>query len=161
MEANTLTLPPGAVVRREAVLHQMVAQAISSSPSTIDLLCLGDDDAAEMLALAQLTVPGPFASRTHRLGRFLGIRQHGRLVAMAGERMRFEGYAEVSGVCTHPDFRGKGYAATLMRAVAQNMLDRGKTPFLHSYASNAAAIALYEAIGFRLRSPMHMAVIGF
>jgi predicted GNAT family acetyltransferase len=70
---------------------------------------------------------------------------------MAGERMRMPGFTEVSGVCTHPDHRGRGYAGALLRRVAQRILDRGETPFLHSYADNAGAIALYESLGFRQR----------
>ncbi|MEI9963878.1 MAG: GNAT family N-acetyltransferase [Caulobacteraceae bacterium] len=104
-----------------------------------------------MLALATLTQPGPFFARTHQLGDFIGVKQEGRLVAMAGERMRPTGFTEVSGVCTHPDWRGRGYAAGLMRLVAARILARGETPFLHVYASNTGAIALYEALGFRLR----------
>ncbi|MGK2912368.1 MAG: GNAT family N-acetyltransferase [Sphingobium sp.] len=161
VEAGPLVFPADAKLRREAVLHQMIAPNITPSTITQDIVVLDESDSPAMLALAQLTVPGPFASRTHRLGRFLGVKDGGKLVAMAGERMRFGGYAEVSGVCTHPDYRGRGYAAALMRAVAQNMLRQGETPFLHSYASNLAAIALYESLGFRLRSPINMAVIGF
>jgi len=67
---------------------------------------------------------------------------------MAGERMKPDGYTEVSGVCTHPDHRGRGYARALMRHVAQRILDRGEQPFLHAYASNRGAIALYESLGF-------------
>uniref|UniRef100_UPI0013D05BE5 GNAT family N-acetyltransferase n=1 Tax=Acinetobacter baumannii TaxID=470 RepID=UPI0013D05BE5 len=75
---------------------------------------LGDAGAAQMLALATLTEPGPFFARPHRLGRFIGVRHEGRLIAMAGERMRTPGFTEVSGVCTHPDFRGAGLAGKLM-----------------------------------------------
>ena len=89
-----------------------------------------------MLALATLTRPGPFFARTHQLGAFIGVKQDGRLVAMAGERMQPTGFTEVSGVCTHPDPRGRGYAGGLMRQVAARILARGETPFLHAYADN-------------------------
>jgi predicted GNAT family acetyltransferase len=75
---------------------------------------------------------------------------------MAGERMKLPGYTEVSGVCTHPDHRGRGYAAALIRIVAARILARGETPFLHAYASNTAAIGLYETLGFRLRTLVTM-----
>src|SRR3546814_1013814 len=90
-----------------------------------------------MRALALMTRPGPVLPLTHRLGRFIGIREQGRLIAMAGERMRMPGFAEVSGVCTHPDHRGRGHAKRLMRIVAKAMLERGETPFLHAYAAHA------------------------
>jgi hypothetical protein len=75
---------------------------------------------------------------------------------MAGERMKPDGFTEVSGVCTHPDHRGRGYAGALMRLVARRILDRGETPFLHAYASNTGAIALYETLGFTLRREVLM-----
>jgi predicted GNAT family acetyltransferase len=68
--------------------------------------------------------------------------------------MKPEGFTEVSGVCTHPGFRGRGYAASLSQAVAARILDRGETPFLHAYAANTAAIALYESLGFEVRCPV-------
>ena len=112
-----------------------------------------------MLALATLTQPGPFFARTHRLGGFIGVKQDGVLVAMAGERMKVEGFTEVSGVCTQPDHRGNGYAGGLMQLVAQAILARGETPFLHVYADNAGAIALYQTLGFRFRAALTMTVL--
>lgn len=152
--------PPGLNVTRTAILVQMVAAAITpSAKAAPDWSLLTEADAPAMRTLALLTKPGPSHPLTHRLGRFVGVRDNGRLVAMAGERMRLPGFAEVSGVCTHPDFRGRGHAGALMRIVAQAMLDRGETPFLHAYASNTGAIALYETLGFRVRAEMHMMVI--
>lgn len=120
---------------------------------------LGEADAAAMLALATLTRPGPFFARTHRLGRFLGVRRGGRLVAMAGERLRPPGYTEVSGVCTHPDHRGHGHAARLMRAVADAILMRGETPFLTCYADQLATIALYGRLGFATRATIQATIL--
>ncbi|MGW8780623.1 GNAT family N-acetyltransferase [Streptomyces sp. NPDC055796] len=120
---------------------------------------LGSADVAEMLALIALTKPGPFLPRTVELGTYLGIRHHGRLVAMAGERLRPPGWTEISAVCTHPGHRGRGLATRLVRAVAAGIRERGETPFLHTAASNTAAIRLYESIGFTLRRrPSFMAV---
>ena len=154
------TPPPGVTVARTAMLAQMVAPSIS--PATApppDWVLLDESDAAEMLKLALLTKPGPFRSHTHRLGRFIGVRAEGRLIAMAGERMRLPGFTEVSGVCTHPDWRGRGLAGALMRIVAQAMLDRGETPFLHAYASHDRTIALYRSLGFEVRAELPMMVV--
>jgi predicted GNAT family acetyltransferase len=125
-----------------------------------EILKLEDADAPEMLALAKLTEPGPFLARTHHhMGRFIGIRIDGRLAAMAGERFRFPGYTEVSGVCTHPDFRGRGLARRLSATVAAGIEARGERPFLHAWKSNRAAISLYESLGFELRSEVNVAVL--
>ena len=137
----------------------MVAPAITPASPAFDIVPLSEADAPDMLALATLTEPGPFRSRTHALGDFVGVKIDGRLVAMAGERMKPTGFTEVSGVCTHPDFRGRGYAGGLMRAVAERIIARGETPFLHVYPHNEGAIALYEALGFRLRRAVTMAVL--
>jgi predicted GNAT family acetyltransferase len=112
-----------------------------------------------MFALANLTRPGPFCERTHRLGDFVGVKVDGQLVAMAGERLRLPGFTEVSGVCTHPDHRGHGYAAALMSVVAGRIQGWGETPFLHVYAHNTGAIRLYEALGYRVRRVMKMTVL--
>jgi predicted GNAT family acetyltransferase len=155
-----LPIPNDTTVLRTGLLHQMVAEHVMPPTQSIDFVPLGDADAAEMLALAQLTKPGPFTTLTHRLGSFIGVRRDGQLVAMAGERMKIDGFTEVSGVCTLPDHRGKGYAGTLMRIVAQDILARGERPFLHTYADNSTAIGLYESLGFRLRTPLDMVVLG-
>jgi len=160
VEAQDAPPPPGTVVMQHAILNQMIATAITPGDTRFEIVPLGDGDAAEMLALATLTEPGPFFRRTHQLGDFIGVKQGGKLVAMAGERMKPQGFTEVSGVCTHPEHRGRGYAGGLMRIVAQRILARGETPFLHVYAHNAGAIALYQALGFRRRATMHMTVLG-
>ena len=80
----------------------------------------------------------------------MGVKEGGRLIAMAGERMKPQGYTEVSGVCTDPNHRGRGYAGALMRVVANRILARGETPFLHSYAHNTGAIGLYSSLGFKV-----------
>lgn len=144
-------LLPGSVLEKSGEGVQMVATARFGEQSPDGLLPLGDDDAPEMLALALLTEPGPFAARTHRLSQFWGIRDNGRLVAMAGERLQVPGFAEVSGVCTHPDARGRGHAVRLMKFVAAQIEARGETPILHSYAANTGALKLYESLGFEMR----------
>jgi predicted GNAT family acetyltransferase len=104
----------------------------------------------EILDLVERTKPGPFAKRTIEMGRYLGIRREGRLIAMAGERLRPPGWTEVSAVCTDPDFRGQGLAARLTLAVAAGILERGELPFLHAAATNTNAIRLYEGLGFEI-----------
>jgi predicted GNAT family acetyltransferase len=152
--------PPGTVMARQVLLAQMTAEALTpADPPAFEIVPLGDGDAGEMFVLARLTQPGPYNVRTHRLGAFVGVKVDGRLVAMAGERLRVPGFTEVSGVCTHPDHRGRGYAGALMRTVAGRILERGETPFLHSYAANAGAIALYEALGFRWRQHIWSAIL--
>lgn len=158
LQAPPIAIPPGLVATREAKGVQMVAPRGTSFESAgEDIAPLGDSDAPDMLALARLTEPGPFLPRTHVMGSFIGIRSGGRLAAMAGERMRFPGYTEVSGVCTHPDFRGRGFAYRLSAAVAQRIQARGDQAFLHAWKSNRAAISLYERLGFVLRGDVNVA----
>lgn len=157
-EAGALPTPRKARLLRSARLSQLVAEEIRPANSPIAFERLQEGDAAQIRALAALTKPGPFAERTHRIGNFIGIRREGKLVAMAGERMQVDGFSEVSGVCTHPDHRGHGYAGALIRGVAARILARGTLPFLHSYADNAGAIALYESIGFRFRAHIDVAI---
>lgn len=159
LQAVEARLPPGVSAARTAAGVQMVADQITPGGAVVDIEPLTEADAPAMLALARLTEPGPFFERTHQLGDFVGVKQDGRLIAMAGERMKPEGYTEVSGVCTHPDHRGRGYAGAMMRIVADRILARGETPFLHAYADNAGAIALYESLGFRLRTGVTMTVL--
>jgi predicted GNAT family acetyltransferase len=151
---------PGTRVVSSALCWQMVAEDLAEpAPVAFSIEPLTQADASDMLALATLTKPGPFFRRTHELGDFVGVKVDGRLAAMAGERLRPDGYTEVSGVCTHPDHRGKGYAARLMLHVAHKVVARGETPFLHSYADNAGAIALYQALGFRFRCEQVLTVL--
>ena len=161
LQAQPIPLPKGMQALRRAQGVQMVAgRAIAAESGAETVVALGDADAAEMLALAQLTEPGPFLVRTHTMGRFVGIRSEGVLVAMAGERMRFEGGTEVSGVCVHPDHRGRGFARRLSSVVAHAIQQRGDRPFLHAWTTNEAAIALYESLGFQIRTEVQVAVLG-
>jgi len=119
----------------------------------VTLRPLTDADVPAMLALIKLTEPGPFRPRTIELGGYVGIFHDDELVAMAGQRMRPPGHCEVSAVCTHPDARRRGYASVVTLTVARGILARGERPFLHLAASNVAALAVYEQIGFVRRGP--------
>lgn len=136
---------------------QLVDTSLRAEPAP-EAVRLGLSDVPEVLELIGLTKPGPFLPRTVELGTYLGIRHRGRLVAMAGERLRPPGWTEISAVCTHPGFRGRGLATRLVRAVAAGIRDRGDVPFLHTAAENTGAIRLYESIGFTVRHrPFFMA----
>ena len=159
VELEPVTPPPGMVVHHMAACVQMVAGQTDAREPRFAFEELTDADAAQMFALARLCEPGPFFEHTNRMGRFIGVKDGARLIAMAGERLQPEGYTEVSGVCTHPDHRGRGYAGGLMGIVAARIVERGDTPFLHSYADNDGAIALYERLGFRHRSDVVLTVL--
>ena len=116
-----------------------------------DVVELGADGVPEMLDLVARTRPGPFRPRTREMGAYLGIRENGRLVAMAGERLRPPGWTEISAVCTAPEARGRGHAARLVRALTARIEARGERPFLHVAEENTGAIALYERLGFEVR----------
>lgn len=159
LQVPEIAVPSRLRATKTALGVQMVAtRAIHAGPDG-DVIMLRDADAPEMLALAQLTQPGPFLARTHVMGTFRGIRLDGRLAAMAGERMRMPGYTELSGVCTHPDFRGRGLARRLSAIVCAGIEARGETPFLHAWKDNHPAIALYEQLGFRLRAEVNVDVL--
>jgi ribosomal protein S18 acetylase RimI-like enzyme len=151
-----------------APLLQMVADDGSTPPVRRDagpeiiipeIVELGPQDSKEMIELTALTKPGPFGSRTHELGTYLGIRLREQLVAMAGERLKVPGHTEVSAVCTHPEHTGKGYAGILMAEVMNRIRDRGETPFLHVRQDNVRAVAIYKKLGFRERKLGHFAVL--
>lgn len=151
---------PGLLTKRTAPLVQMVAEAGGMAGDLADIVLLDERHAEQMAALASATQPGPWGPKTHLYGQFYGIFDGDRLVAMAGERARpGDGWAEVSGVCTDPAYRGRRYAARLMGRVLAGLGARGDRAYLHSWAGNATAIALYEQLGFRIRREMVASVL--
>jgi len=159
LQADGIVVPQGFATVALADGVQMLAQNTFPEIDDDRIEQLGAADAADMLELATLTRPGPFTMRALALGDFWGIRVDGRLIAMAGERLKVEGMTELSGVCTHPDFRGQGLGRLMTLFAAGKISARGEQPFLHTYAANETAIGLYGNLGFRLRKPMNVAVI--
>jgi len=114
-----------------------------------EAIALRQEHARQALELATLTNPGPFGLRTLELGEYFGYFEGARLIAMAGERMAAGTLHEVSGICTHPDFQGRGLARRLTNQLVRRQLQRGETPFLHVMSANLGARSLYEKLGFR------------
>lgn len=148
---------------REGMMDQMVwteeIHLRQELPRTTALRELTDEDAPAMVALAKLTEPGPFGTRTHTLGRFFGIFEKDCLLAMAGQRLHMHGFTEVSAVCTHPEARGRSYSRVLIAQVMVEILSRGETPMLHVFSANTPAIRVYRSLGFTWRRNLHLAVL--
>ncbi|MGA7778070.1 MAG: GNAT family N-acetyltransferase [Paraburkholderia sp.] len=139
------------------MLHQMIAtHHEGGSIDDRDVIRLGSADTQDMLDLVEKTKPGPFGKRTREMGNYIGIRDQGRLIAMAGERMCIDGYVEISAVCVDDDWRGKGLAGRLMKILHREIVQRDETPFLHVFSSNRSAITLYERLGFEVRRTFHL-----
>lgn len=154
--------PAGWTLVRGGKLHQMIAsRPLLSTDADADTVVrpLTPWEAPAMVALAELTKPGPFDRRTIELGSFLGVFEAGCLVAMAGTRLHVPGATEVSAVCTHPDARGRGYARLLMSRVIEEIVRAGRLAFLHTLADNHNAIRLYESLGFTVRQSFELAVV--
>lgn len=147
---SSLPMPAGWSVAGTIPCVQMVARpALEAEDGEFETL--GADDVPEMLDLIARTQPGPFGTRTIEFGGYIGVREAGKLVAMAGERLRCGGFTEVSAVCTDEEHRGKGLASALTRTLVHRIRERGEEAFLHASASNVTAIRLYEALGFDVR----------
>jgi len=145
-------MPDGWQIKAEGCMFRMVWDGglLPEDPqfSSRQLVPGNPHDAQQAMALAQLTKPGPFGLRTIELGRYVGCFEDGHLIAMAGERAFAPPYREISGVCTHPDYQGRGLARRLMHQVIREQLQAKEIPFLHVMSSNTAAHALYLRMGF-------------
>ncbi|MBB6485750.1 GNAT family N-acetyltransferase [Rhizobium lusitanum] len=159
VETGPFDTPPGLMILSDARLVQMIAERPYQRIVDSRIVPLTEADAEDMLALAALTKPGPFTLRAQNLGAFWGMKIDGRLVAMAGQRMRQTGFTELSGLCTHPDFQGQGFGKLLFRFVAGEISARDETAYLHAYAANSSAISLYSALGFGLRAEMNFRIV--
>jgi ribosomal protein S18 acetylase RimI-like enzyme len=159
LETTTPPTPPGMTTTRTGGVTQMVLRHTPDPIRDDRIAPLGWDDAPEMLALAKATEPGPFTLKAQALGTFFGIRIGGRIAAMVGERMLQEEYAEISGVCVHPDFRGQGLARLLSVHVIHEIRARGLTPYLHAWDNNTPALRLYETIGFETRTVLQLRAV--
>jgi ribosomal protein S18 acetylase RimI-like enzyme len=114
-------------------------------------VALGTDDVPDMLSLVAATDPGPFGQRTIEFGGYIGFRASGRLVAMAGHRLSFPGFTEISAVCTLADYRRRGLGTALVQSLVHRIQARGDEPFLHVATANESAIRLYRSLGFTTR----------
>ena len=157
-QANTIVCPPGTGTSMRASVAQMLFDdceiRLENNPA---IERLSKTDASDMLALASLTNPGPFEEQTHLLGDFFGVKRDGRLIAMAGERLKQPGFTEISGVCTHPGYQRQGLGRELCKTLMARILDRKECPYLHVFTDNTGAIKLYEELGFRIRKEIHVA----
>jgi ribosomal protein S18 acetylase RimI-like enzyme len=144
---DTVEIPPQWTAPMRLPTLQMISTEPLGEPDDA-FVRLGADDVDDMLALVKATKPGPFFARTHELGVYLGLREDGELIAMAGERMQLDGYTEISAVCTGPAARKRGLGTRLVRAVAAEIEAHGDTAMLHVLADNTNAIRVYEALGF-------------
>jgi ribosomal protein S18 acetylase RimI-like enzyme len=151
-------LPDSLTVTHTFELVQMVGEHVRGADDP-DALTLGSADVPEVLELVRQTEPGPFLARTIELGRYVGFRRDGALVAMAGERLHFDGWTEISAVCTAPTHRGHGLASRLMSTLIADIQHRRERVFLHVLTDNANAIRLYEELGFRARRNRTISVL--
>jgi predicted GNAT family acetyltransferase len=155
---SDLTSVEGWTCRAQIPILQMVCEELKHC-RPVEFETLAQADVPAMRELVQLTQPGPFSTRTNEFGTFLGIKDGGKLVAMAGERMKVLGFDEISAVCTHPDYQGRGYARALVFEVARLIQERGNVPFLHVKRENLAGIKSYESIGFKTREELGFFVL--
>jgi len=145
-------LPGGWNVQAPVPIAQMVCASRLDEVAGPAITELSGPQLADMLALTALVYPHYFRPRTPEMGRYLGIYQGNTLAAMAGERMGFDGYQEISAVCTHPDYTGRGYAQRLVAELTNSSFDAGRIPFLHVSNENKRAKTLYERLGYVQRT---------
>jgi ribosomal protein S18 acetylase RimI-like enzyme len=155
-ELADIPIPDGMTSLGYFSLHQMVAHKRLPLLHDARVSNLTEADAPEMMELAKLAKPGPFSLQSQRLGPFWGVKMDGKLIAMAGQRMRQPGFVELSGVCAHPEFRGRGFATLLSKYVGGKIASIGRAPYVHVHGTNKAALAFFGGIGFELRAKLNL-----
>jgi ribosomal protein S18 acetylase RimI-like enzyme len=145
-------------IEQSVRIAQMLCRSRLEIVDGPDVVAMTDAHLPDMLALTALVYPHYFRARTPAMGRYIGIYDGPRLAAMAGERMHFDGHCEISAVCTHPDYLGRGYARRMIAMLTNGILDRGELPFLHFSHDNERAKALYERMGFVYRTDVPLLV---
>ena len=157
--AKPLSFPSDLAIIKDIFIDQMVCADLKPL-SLHSIVQLNQADVPAMIELTSITKPGPFLEGTIQMGRFFGIKSDdGQLLAMAGERLRMNGFTEVSAVCTNPDFQGRGYAGALITFVSSLILSEGKIPFLHVKTDNIGAKKLYQKLGFVFRSEIRFTML--
>jgi predicted GNAT family acetyltransferase len=151
-------LPESLTMTHTFELAQMIAEHAVGARDP-EAVTLGPNDVPEMLELVRQTEPGPFLQRTIELGSYVGIRRDGALVAIGGERMHFDGWTEISAVCTAPAYRSQGLASRLVATLAADIQHRSEGVFLSVLSTNTNAIRLYEELGFRMRRSRTLSVL--
>ena len=158
--AWTGPVPAGWQLHADTVGHQMVwSGGMPADDPGLPAVPLDASHVPQMLELAAIRPPGPFAVRTRELGDYFGVFEGGRLVAMAGERMEAGPLRELSGVCTHPEFQGRGLARRLIEKLIRRQMQRGQVPFLHVMRDNVHAREIYARMGFRLHQEVALRVV--
>ncbi len=141
-------LPANYSIESKLLCLQMIAASVKTIPATVKIERLSEADDEQMITLVNVVFPGYYQPATRLMGDYFGIRHNGELVAMAGERMRMDGFTEISAVVTHPDFTGRKYAQQLVSLIAGKNLESGIIPFLHAAETNERAVKIYEHLGF-------------
>jgi len=144
-------VPEGWTLEAFRPLAQMACPAPLALPDGPGIVELDATHRADVLDLTALVYPHYFRERTMELGRYFGVYEDGRLAAMIGERLGDDLHQEMSAICTHPDFTGRGYAQRLTAMLTNDTFARGRQPYLHVSHENTRAKALYERMGYRLR----------
>ena len=152
--AQQIQMPANWKIVRQFEMLQMLYEGEVPGALAVPITKLDKGNVPEMVALTQLTKPGPFLQRTIEFGNYIGIFEDGKLVSMAGQRMQPCPYVELSAVCTHPGYLGRGYAGMLLKEQVRLVSNAGNLPFLHVLTDNHAAINVYKRIGFKTRKPI-------